>query len=726
MKYSSLQRFFSLVLILVVTSAADAQKKSLKITFDDVYRKRVFSAVGFPDCIQMNDGRHFALASGSRIFRYAYAGGEIKDVLFNLEDLGYAVSGPIQSFGFSAGDSRLLVTTNREQIYRHSYLADYHFHNLETGKSLHITSSGKVQLAEFSPDGNKVSYVRNNNLFIFDIETETEIQVTSDGEYNKIINGAPDWVYEEEFRFSRGYEWSPDSRYLAFYRTDESRVRMFSFNRYEKLYPEQIAYKYPKAGEDNSMVTIHVYDTESGKTRTMDTGEETDQYIPRIKWTRNAGILAITRLNRLQNRLDLILTNASDGEMKVILTEEEERYIVEPTDEKMVFLEDGERFLFMRELDGYLHYYLYDMDGNLLNQVTMGTWDVIEFLGLDERTETLFYTSHEESSLMSTVYSIRLDGTKKKKISGQHGWNTAGFSKGYDYFILTHSSATSPEKVSVHHRNGKLIRYLEENNALVESIRKYDLPEKELLTIDNGSGTQLNAYMYKPKDFDPGTAYPLIMFVYGGPESQSVRDEWGTSTWHYLLLEMGYVIVCVDNRGTNGRGEEFRKSTYMQLGKLELEDQLASARFLGTLPYIDSRRIGIWGSSYGGYMAALCITLGSDVFKLAISNSPVTSWRYYDTIYTERFLRTSLENPQGYDDYSPLHHADSLKGEFLLTHGMVDDNVHFQNSVDFVQALIMAGKDFETMFYPDQTHSIHRMAGLHLRQLMTRFVLENL
>jgi dipeptidyl-peptidase 4 len=721
-----MKTLYFLLVFIVSSLFVEAQDKNLDITFNSVYRDMLFSEVQVPEYKSMNNGKYFIWPSGSRILKYSYRTGEFAGVLFSMNQLESPPTGTIDEYEISFDDSKLLITTNKERIYRHSYLADYYVYDINNQTSIHLTQNGKVQLCIFSPNGSNVAYVRNNNLFMFDLELRREKQISFDGEYNKIINGAPDWVYEEEFRFSKGYAWSPDGRYIAYYKTDESRVREFSFTKYGSLYPEEVKYKYPKAGEKNSIVSIHVFDTESGADRLMDTGGETDQYIPRIKWTRTPGMLSISKLNRLQNRFDLIIADASSGQTGVILAEENDKFIVEPTDDKIVFLDDGEHFLFYSETDGYLHYYLYDMSGNLINQVTQGLWDVIEFLGLDEESQKIYYSSYEESSLSSTVYSIGLNGEGKKKISDAPGWNTARFSKDYKYYIQTHSDTRNPTVVSLHKLNGKLIRMLEENRELAKAAEEYGLPGKELFTITTSGNIELNAYMYRPKNFNPAMEYPLMMYVYGGPESQEVRDEWGTSTWNYLLLQKGYVVVCVDNRGTDGKGEEFRKSTYMNLGKLELEDQIESARYLGSLSFIDSTRIGIWGSSYGGYMSSLCITRGNEIFKLAIALSPVTNWRYYDTIYTERFLRTPEVNPGGYDDYSPLNYADRLKGKFLLAHGMVDDNVHFQNSVDFSSALISAGCDFDMLSYPDQAHGIHMRAGLHLRQKMISFVEDNL
>jgi dipeptidyl-peptidase-4 len=713
--------------IFLATLQGWSQGRDREITFDDLYKKGVFAEQGVSGLRSMNDGKHYTLSSGEMILKYSYSSGEFVEVLFSMDQLDRPAPGSLSGYELTRNDDKILVAAERERIYRHSYLANYYVYDLKTRSSVFLSEKGKQQLGTFSPDGNKVAFVRENNLYVFDLETKTEQQLTFDGEHNKIINGAPDWVYEEEFGFSQGFEWSPDSKMIAYYRTDEARVRQFNMTTYGNLYPDYYSYKYPKAGEQNSIVSIRVYHLLDGSDVEMKTGEETDKYIPRIKWTRRPGELSIMRLNRLQNKFDLLLADASTGRSKVILTEENEYFIKEASDDLVVYMDDQQHFIYRSEKSGFLHFYLYDMDGNEIGPITQGDWDVIDFLGLDEHRGYLYYTSYEESSVRSTVYRIRPDGTHKEKVSGKPGWNTAEFSKTFDYYIHTHSSASTPTLITLHNAKGKLISVLEDNANLKENAKLYGLPEKELFTITTRDGVELNAYMYKPKHFREDGEYPLMMYVYGGPESQDVQDKWGTSVWHYLLLEKGYLVVCVDNRGTDGKGEAFRKSTYMQLGKMEVQDQMEAARYLGSQPYIDAGRIGIWGSSYGGYMTSLCMTKGADVFKLGIAISSVTNWRYYDTVYTERFMRTPQENPDGYDLNSPINHADRLKGKFLLVHGMADDNVHFQNSVDFAEALIQAGKKFNMMFYPDQSHGIYkRGAGVHLRSLMTDFVFENL
>jgi dipeptidyl-peptidase-4 len=717
----------SVLSVLLLASQAWSMETNREITFDDIHKKQVFIEKSVQVLRSMSDGVHYTVLTHGNILKYSYRTGDLVEVLFSMDQLDRPETGSISGYEFTLDDRKILLETGMERIYRHSYRANYYVYDLETRSAVFLSEKGKQQLGTFSPDGSKVAFVRENNLYIFDLETKTEQQLTFDGEHNKIINGAPDWVYEEEFAFSEGFQWSHDSKMIAYYRTDETRVRQFSMTTYGNLYPDSYKFKYPKAGEQNSIVSIHVHHLDDGRKVVMDIGEETEQYIPRIKWTKRTGELSIMRVNRLQNRFELLLADATTGESKVLLTEENDHYIKEASDDLVVYLDDKKHFIYRSEKNGFLHFYLYDMDGNELGSITQGDWDVIDFLGMDEKRGYMYYTSYEESSVRSTVYRIRPDGTHKEKISEKSGWNTAEFSKTFDYYIHTHSSVTTPNYITLHNAKGKLISVLEDNAKLKENVKAYALPEKELFTIKTPEGVELNAYMYKPKKFTEDREYPLMMYVYGGPQSQSVRDSWGTSTWLYLLLEKGYVVVCVDNRGTDGKGEAFRKSTYMQLGKLEVDDQIAAAKYLGSLPYIDEDRIGITGSSYGGYMTSLCMTKGADVFELGIAISSVTNWRYYDTIYTERFMRTPQENPEGYDLNSPVHYADRLKGKFLLIHGMADDNVHFQNSVDFAEALIQAGKKFDMMFYPDQSHGIYkRGAGIHLRALTTDYVLENL
>ena len=571
--------------------------------------------------------------------------------------------------------------------------------------------------------------LRNNNLFYKNLDTGEEVQVTDDGEYNHIINGTTDWVYEEEFAFTQGFHWSPESDKIAFYKFDESRVKVFHMNMFKrKLYPEDYAFKYPKAGEKNSIVKIFVYDLDNQSTKEMDTGEETDQYIPRIKWTKDNDKLCMVRLNRLQNHVELLFTNPETGESEVVYSEKNKHYISEVNDQYPTFLEDGEHFIIFSEKSGYNHLYLYDMEGKLENQITEGEWSVTDFLGVDEEEGRVYYSSTESSPLKRQVYSIKLNGKRKKQVTEKEGWNRADFSEGYKYFINYYSNAETPTEVTLHDKNGELIRVLEDNKEMKEKAEEYGFVEQEFIKIKTPSSKwDLNGYVMKPRDFDPNKEYPLFMFQYSGPGSQQVTDRWGRyKSWFTMLTQKGYVVAVVDPRGTGGRGEEFTKITYEQLGKYETIDQIEAAQFLGGLDYIDENRIGIFGWSYGGFMAANCLFQGPDVFTMAISVAPVTNWRYYDTIYTERYMGLPQDNPDGYDDNSPINHVEGLKGEYLLVHGTGDDNVHFQNSIELSEKLIQANKQFEQQFYPDKNHGIYGgNTTFHLYTKMTNVIEEN-
>jgi dipeptidyl-peptidase-4 len=648
------------------------------------------------------------------------------ETLFDASDF-QEITG-IDAYRFNGAEDRILIETGHEKIYRHSYQAEYYVFDRKAGTLVPLSSKGEQQLATFSPSGSHVAFVRNNNLYIRDLQMKEEIQATFDGVKNEVINGAPDWVYEEEFGFASGFCWSPDGKKIAFYRFDERRVREFRMTLYGKLYPESYAFKYPKAGEENSVVSIHVYDLETGRTTCMDTGGETDQYIPRIQWTFDPNTLSIMRLNRLQNQLDILHADASTGQSEVVYREENQWYISGIDDHTVTYLSDGESFILKSEMSGYYHLYHYNFRSGQMRAVTSGDYDVYEFLGFDEEHNMLYYTSYEESSIERHLYSIGLDGTEKRKMSTRPGNNTASFSATFRYYILSHSSANTPPRMTLYNRNGKQIRVLEDNENLRRTMQHYGFSATGFMTVPTRSGQELNAWMIKPLDFDPSRKYPLFVFVYGGPESQQVVDEWGQRiAWFQMLVQNGYIVVCVDNRGTNGRGEAFRKSTYLTLGRLETIDQLDAAHWFGSQDYIDQERMGIFGWSYGGFMTSLCMTKGKGTFRMGIAVAPVTSWRYYDTIYTERYMRTPQENPEGYDSNSPIHFAAGLEGKFLLIHGSADDNVHFQNSIDFTEALVQADKQFEMQIYPNRDHGIRGgNTTYHLYRRMTDFILENL
>lgn len=724
-----LHQLLVISLLFFYSCAAHSQQDTRKITLDDIYKNSVFSVSNVSGISSMNDGLHYTVSDkGREIVKYAYQTGKKVEVIFSVSQSAQNLFSTFSGYEFNSDESRILLTTGRESIYRHSFVADYYVWNKKDNRIEHLSQNGKQQLATFSPDGSKVAFVRENNLFYKDLVSGREVQVTYDGKYNEIINGAPDWVYEEEFGFSKGFAWSPDSRKIAFYRFDESHVRLFNMTIYGNLYPEWYSFKYPKAGEQNSFVSIHIYDLHNGKINKMDVGEEKDQYIPRIKWTQESDKLAILRLNRLQNHIEVLIANPETGNSSILYSETNQWYISETSDDFITFLEDKKHFLVMSERDGWMHFYLYNMNGRLVNQVTKGDWDVAGLTGYDPKTSTLYYSSFEESPLERHVYGIKLDGLGKREVSTGKGSNSVVFSNNFSYFINSHSTINTPVYVSLHDSRGRLVRVLEDNSALRKNIKSYNFSEVEFTSFRTSENVLLFAYMLKPKDFDPNKEYPLFMYVYGGPESQSVRDAWTRQLpWFQMLAQQGYIVACVDNRGTNGRGEAFRKATYMQLGNLETIDQIEAAMYFGALPYIDEDRIGIYGFSYGGYMAALCMTKGAGVFKMGIAGAPVTNWRFYDTVYTERFMRTPQENPDGYDDNSPINHVEKLNGPFLLIHGTADDNVHLQNSVEMVDKLVEADKYFDMLFYPNRSHGISGgNYSYHMYNSMTNFILTNL
>ncbi len=715
----------------LLVNTINAQKKD--ITLDDIWKTGTFRANGVYGLESMNDGSHYTTIEDGAILRFEYAKESKPDTILKQSKL--IVNGKeinIDSYQFSPDENKLLISTETEKIYRHSTRENYFVYDRKT-KSLTKVSEGEKQMyATFSPDGSKVGFVRGNNIFIKDIASGKETQVTFDGKQNNIINGATDWVHEEEFAFSVAYFWNKDSKKIAYYKFDESKVKEFSFNEFNgNLYPAEYKFKYPKAGEDNSLVTIHVYDLATTSDKLMDIGTVTDQYIPRVKWTQDANILSIVRMNRHQNKLDLLMANASNGTTSVVYTESSDTYIDihEGEGDYVYFTADNKDFMIMSELDGYNHLYLYDMKGKLVNQITKGNWDVVKFCGIDEKTKTIFYTASETTATEKDLYSIKLDGIEKKKISTTKGTNNAQFSSGMKYYINTFSDANSPNIISICDSKGKQIRVLENNSSLNTLMGNYNLSKKELFMFKTSEGIELNAWMIKPLNFDSKKKYPVFLTFYGGPGNNVVNNSFDGRDyfWHQMLAQKGYIVMCVDNRGTMYRGKAFKNGTFKQLGKLEVEDQIETAKYLGTLPYVDKNRIGTFGWSFGGYLSSLCITKGADYFKMAIAVAPVTNWRYYDNIYTERFMSLPQENASGYDNNSPINYVDKLKGKYLLIHGSADDNVHYQNTMEMVNALVKANKQFDLFIYPDKNHSIYGgNTRLHLYTKMTDFILNNL
>ncbi|MBT5289078.1 MAG: S9 family peptidase, partial [Flavobacterium sp.] len=695
-----------------------------KITLEDIWGA-TFSTNRMNALNSMN-GDYYSLLNidengYSTVDKYSYT---------SLEKVATIVDGKtlqniqnFKSYSFNNDETQLILGKDIQKVYRRSTKGTYYAFSVGSKKLRFIGKN--IQEPTFSPDSKKVAYAKNNNLFMLDLTTNLTTQVTKDGKYNHIINGTTDWVYEEEFGFVRAFEWSNDSKFIAFLRFNESKVREFSMGvTGDGLYPSQHVFKYPKAGEDNAKVSLHMYSLTTKNTKKINLGVY--EYIPRIKWSTKEGVLIATTLNRHQNDLKLHKVNAVRSSAMLLFNEKDAAYVSVKDD--LTFLDDNS-FIWTSEKDGFNHIYHYSFNGKLINQITKGNWEVTKFYGFNKEKKTIYYQSVENGSINRGVYSIGLDGTNKKLLSNNIGTNTAAFSRNLNYFINTHSSSETPPIFSLYSAEGEMIKVIKDNAPLQEKLTNYKMSQKEFSTI-NINGNDLNMWMIKPADFDAQKEYPLLMFQYSGPGSQQVANRWnGTNDyWHQLLAQEGMIIICVDGRGTGLKGRDFKKVTQKELGKFEVEDQIAAAKKLAERSYIDKNNIGIWGWSYGGFMSTNCLLKGNDIFTTAIAVAPVTSWRFYDTVYTERYMQTPQENASGYDDNSPINYADKLEGNYLLVHGTGDDNVHVQNSRRMINALVAANKPFDIAMYPDRAHGIRKGENtrLHLYHKMTNFIAQHL
>jgi dipeptidyl-peptidase 4 len=734
------KKYFILVLFnLILSSSSFAQLKK-DITLEDLWIKGVFQPE-YPSGFNWmkNDLYYTNLEPGENamltgrpkltiIKKYDVVKNEAVETIVDLSNIkpeGEENTIDIENYSFSPDERKVLVETETDRIYRRSSKSRYYLYDLST-KKLRSLSSGKQSYADFSPDGMKVAFVRENNLFYIDLPSGKEIQVTSDGINNEVINGSTDWVYEEEFEFTKAFFWSPDGSKLAFYRFNEKEVKEYNMQLWTGLYPEDYRFKYPKAGEKNSEIKIKLYDIATSSTKEIDLGNDKDIYIPRIKWA-DKDRLSILRMNRHQNFLEIILAGFSSTSTQTIYSEKNDAYI--EINDDLTFLKDGAHFVLTSEKDGYRHIYKYDMKGNIVAQLTKGNWEVDKFLGVDESKGIVYYTSSEVSPLERHLYRTDLTGKSTKKLSRKKGTHEIEMSSSFRFYLDNHSTANSPNVSSLHESSGKELKVLSGNAELKNKISEYKISPVEFFDFTIEDGTKLNAYMIKPLDFDPSKKYPVFITIYGGPGSQSVTDGWsGTNYfWFQMLAQKGYLVVSVDNRGTGGRGAAFKKITQFKLGQYETQDMISTSKYLGELKYVDKSRIGIFGWSFGGYLSSLAITVGTDYFKAAIAVAPVISWRFYDTIYTERFLGLPSENATGYDNNSPISHANKLKGKYLLIHGTADDNVHFQNSIAMQDALIKANKQFDSFFYPNKNHGIYGgITRYHLYNMMSDFIIKNL
>jgi dipeptidyl-peptidase-4 len=727
-----MKRITILLLVALLGNAVGLFAKGEKlITLEDIFKHGTFNVKNVPGFNVLNNGKHYTkvetIAGGSTVIRvYDLASGNLIKTLFNNAEQTFQGNElQLVDYAFSSDEQKMLLFTEPQNIYRRSVLYVVYVYDIGT-KTVTLLDQQMVLHATFNAGADKVAYVKDNNLFVKDLKDGRLTQVTTDGKRNEIINGNCDWVYEEEFEFTQAYQWSPDGSYLAYYRFDESKVPEYTMAIYDSLYPTQYTFKYPKAGDQNSVVSIHFFDVRTGAKTMADIGAETDQYIPRIKWA-NDSELCIFRLNRLQNKLEYLLTSAVSGKSSVILTESSKYYM--EINDNLTFLSDKQSFVFNSERDGYNHLYKWNWKKQELTQLTKGSWNVDAMIGVDERKKSIYFTAGIASPLERKLYRIALDGAEQTCITPKDGWHDIMPCTGFNFFLDRHSTMTSVPVYSLIQANGRVVRVLEDNAALADVLANYKLGELKTWMLPGANKDWLNAWIITPPDFDSTVKYPVLMYQYSGPGSQEVKDRFplGNYFWHQMMAQKGYIVVCVDGTGTGGRSELFKKKTYLQLGNLESNDQIAVARYLTGLPFVDQQRIGIWGWSYGGFMSATCILKANDLFKTAVSVAPVTNWRYYDNIYTERYMRTPQENAAGYDENAPEKMAASLKGNLLIIHGTADDNVHFQNAVMLTNELIKANKQFESIYYPNKNHGIGGgTTRLQLFGKITQYILDKL
>lgn len=723
-------RTWALTLFMTLTlgGGAFAQTGIKPVDLKEIVDGRFRQQTSVGEMRSLPDGEYYTAMNPERdmIVKYAYRTGEPVDTLFNTKTARECTFDDFDGYTISSTGHHLIVWRETEAIYRRSRKMVVYDYDVRRNYVKPISdAAGKQMIPTFSPDGRMCAFVRDNNIWIRKFDYDTEVQVTKDGELNKILNGITDWVYEEEFSVTNLMAWSPDSEYLAYVRFDESEVPEYSMQVYGGgYYPSYYKFKYPKAGEKNSKVSLHAYCVQTRDTKTLKVPVDGDSYIPRITFTKNADQLAVMTLNRQQNIFNMYFVNPKSGVSRLILRDENKCYVDSEWFTSIHFLKDG--FTYVSEQDGYAHIYLYSPTGVMQRQVTKGNWDVTRFIGIDEKTKTVYYESAEEHPTQRAVYKIDAKGVKVK-LSKAVGTNSASFSADYAYYVNRYSNANTPVRITVNEtKTGKELRVLQDNAALRERLKEYRFAPREFMTVHTASDYEFNAWMIKPADFDPSKKYPVMMTQYSGPNSQRVLDSYSFG-WEYYLASKGIIVVCVDGRGTGARGEAFRKCTYMRMGELESRDQVEAAQALGELPYIDKNRIAIWGWSFGGYNTLMALTVGNGTFKVGIAVAPPTDWRFYDTVYTERFMRTPQENFEGYNATSPLLRAKELKGKLLLIHGTADDNVHFMQSLEYAEALVQAGIQFDMHVYKDRNHGISGgNTSYHLYTKMSNYLFDNL
>lgn len=728
-----MKKLITLIVCLLTMVNASAQQLDLGDVCSGAYSAKTIRGIR-----ALNDGESFSRISsdGTRIERCSFKSGDLIETIFDIKSARGASLQSFDDYIMSPDEKNILIRTQTKAIYRHSYTAVFYIYNVKNKTLAPLSNGGPQECPVFSPDGNVIAFVRDNNIFLVKLLfNNAESQITKDGEYGRILNGKQDWVYEEEFANVRSngcsvIEFSSDSEMIAWLRFDESEVKEFSFPWYKgmspskndyALYPGSYKLKYPKAGEVNSKVSVHTYDIKSRVTRTLNIPLDADGYIPRIQFTGDRDKLMVLTLNRHQDRLDFYAANPRSTEAKLILRETNPKYIEDVTYSGLDF--SGSQFVMISERDGFRHLYLYNNDGKLLRQLTSGNYEVRAYYGCDAAGKTFYYASNEGSPLEQYIYKVDING-KKTRLTNNKGLNSAVFSKNCQYFLNTFSDINTPYISALYNNSGKQLKVLEDNSALNTKLAGLSLAKPELFSFKTADGIELNGWMVKPLDFSANKQYPVIMYQYSGPGSQEVHNSWGNGNyggfmWERYLAQRGYIVVCVDGRGTGGRGSDFMRCTYLKLGQLECHDQVEAAIYLGNLPYVDKSRIAIWGWSFGGYCTLMSMTEGRGVFNCGIAVAPVTDYRLYDSVYTERYMRTPQENSAGYDN-SPVSRASKLQGDLLLVHGSADDNVHYQNTAEMAEALVQADKQFDMQVYTNRNHSI--FGGNTRKHLFTRLV----
>jgi dipeptidyl-peptidase 4 len=714
-----------LILTILFITKTDAQKN---ITLEDIYKKNIFKSESVAGFASMQDGKYYSeINDKNQIQKVGFKDGKVKEIIVDLNELKTGTEKiNFSEYKFDAKEEQLLLFANAENIYRRSFIYDVYLYNLKTKYFIKIGNK-KLMHPSLNTTGNKLAYVSDNNLYVYDIATANVTSITTDGKWNNIINGNCDWVYEEEFGFSQAYSWSKTGNEIAYYKFDESQVKEFQFTMYDKLYPKQYSYKYPKAGEDNSKVNIYMYDVTTNKNNKVDIGSTDDIYIPRIYWGQYNNELFIYKLNRLQNHLVVFKAKPNEPESEVEYVEDNDKYL-DITD-NTTFLKSQNLFFYTSDKSGFNHIYVHDLNNHSDAEVTKGNYDDGAILSIDEKNKTIYYYSFADGATEKQIYATSYDGKKNVRITQNAGTHNITFSNGNTYYLDAYSIINTPTTYTIKDITGKFSRVLKDNVTLKNIMAQYNLQAQELIKVPNGIGDTLNAWILKPNNYNDGKSHPLLMFQYSGPGSQQITNSFMGRDyfWYQMLAQQGYVIACVDGRGTGARGAAFKKCTYKQLGNLESDDQIAAAKYFGTFPFIDKNRIGIWGWSYGGFMSSICISKGADVFKSAIAVAPVTNWRFYDNIYTERYMQKPQDNAKGYDDNSPINMVSKMKGNFLLIHGSGDDNVHYQNTMEMINAMIAADKEFDSEAYPNRAHGISGgNTRYHLYKRLTKFVLEKL